>query len=161
MKRTFIVLFAIITFAMFIACGGGGTVSDLPPATPQPSESVPAAAYMVRVGVHDDTDKRPLHSKAEIWFRGRGSWWIKTPTKFGSAVENLAEREPNVKDTIHIYPDGRDGKEITVSIMMTAEMIPKGSTRDSLTIEISDTEVTVYGLPLKAATGEYEKKFKR
>lgn len=38
--------------------------------------SVKAASVSVRVGVYDDTERRPMPEKAEIWIRGLGSWWI-------------------------------------------------------------------------------------
>jgi hypothetical protein len=36
----------------------------------------------VRIAVYNDTEKRPLHDCAEIWFRGYGSWWTDDTGKF-------------------------------------------------------------------------------
>ena len=47
---------------------------------------------MVRVAVWDDTQKKPVHAKAEIWFRGHGSWWLKSELRYGSTAKNLGTR---------------------------------------------------------------------
>lgn len=116
---------------------------------------------MVRVQVYDNTERKPLADKAEIWFRGHGSWWLKPDTRYGAAVKNLGRRELGKKDTIALYPDGRGGQEIMIPFTMTSEMNPNGSARDSIIITISDNEVEVVGLPVKAATGDAEMKVKR
>ena len=48
-----------------------------------------------------------------------------------------------------------------VPYMMTDEMNPNGSPRDMISVDISDTKITVHGLPIKAATGKFELKYKR
>lgn len=60
-----------------------------------------------------------------------------------------------------VYPDSRNGKEFAVPFMMTDEMNPEGSPRDMITVDISDTEITVFGLPIKETTGKSELKYKR
>jgi len=116
---------------------------------------------MVRIAVWDDTQKKPVHAKAEIWFRGHGSWWLKPELKYGSTVKNLGTRPSGSQQTLIIYPESRSGRELKVPYMMTDDMNPKGSPRDMISVDISDTEVTVHGLPIKVATGKFEMKYKR
>ena len=133
------------------------------PATPvaarQPKGS--GKPFMVRVAVNDDTEKNPVHSKAEIWFRGHGSWWLKRELKYGGTVKNLGTRPSGTKQTLIIYPESREGRELKVPYIMTDEMNPKGNSRDMISVDISDTGVTVHGLPIKAASGKFEIKYKR
>ena len=127
------------------------------------SESRTEASLAVMV--FNDTDKRPLPSKAEIWFRGQGSWWVKG----GSDRKTLGPRPIGKNltgdDTVVIYPNGRTsddaGQRIDVPIKLTTDMNPDGSTRDALMIEFTDDNVTVRGLPVKAATGETTKTYAR
>ena len=109
---------------------------------------------MVRVQVSDETDRSPLPAKSELWFRGYGSWWLKTATANGSAAEDMGRREVGKKDTFTLYPDGREAQEIVVPFMMTGDMHPDGSPKDSIMITISDQQTTIVGLPIKAATGK-------
>jgi len=111
---------------------------------------IEAETVTVRITVWDDTDKKPLPEKAEIWIRGLGSWWI--------ARENVAEvpeREVGATDTMFIYPDARQGKELSIKFKMTKEMCPQGCPRDMIQVAISDNEVTVEGAPVKAANEEF------
>lgn len=117
--------------------------------------------YMVRVAVNDDTERNPVHPKAEIWFRGHGTWWLKPELEYGGTVKNLGTRPSGTEQTLIIYPESRDGKEIKVPYMMTDEMNPNGSPRDMISVDISDTVITVHGLPIKAATGVFELKYER
>lgn len=133
------------------------------PASPRAEQKTRGSGkpYMVRVAVNDDTKRNPVHSKAEIWFRGYGSWWLKRELKYGGTFKNLGTRPSGKKQSLIIYPESRKGKEIKVPYMMTDKMNPKGSPRDMISVYISDTEITVRGLPIKAATGKYKLKYKR
>lgn len=62
---------------------------------------------------------------------------------------------------MYLYPDSRDGKEIEITFMMTREMNPEGSVRDTIHIEITDYGVDVWGLPIREANGVYEMNFVR
>ena len=163
---------AVVTAGMLFGCDAGTTSTKSRPKqqptwTPQsPQDStgnatLANAEVMVRVQVYDDTDSKPLHDKAEIWFRGHGSWWLKPETKFGAAAKNLGRRKVGEKDSIALYPDSRDGQEIRIPFSMTAEMNPNGSARDSIIITIGDNEIEIVGLPVEAATGDTTMKVKR
>jgi hypothetical protein len=76
-------------------------------------------------------------------------------------VRKLGERPSGSKQTLMFYPDSREGKELKIPYMMTDEMNPVGSPRDTIIIDISDTEIEVYGPPIKAATGRSELKYRR
>jgi len=93
----------------------------------------------------NETKNKPLHQKAEIWLRVHGTWWITPETQYGSAAKNLARREVGVHDKLYIYPDSRDGREIEVAFMMTPEMNPNRSDRDSIVVTIYDDAVEVVG----------------
>jgi len=130
-------------------------------ATQASKQKILANDYMVRVAVWDDTKSRPVHSRAEIWFRGVGSWWLKPEMKYGGTSKDLGVRPKGIEHTLIIYPESRNGKEIKVPYMMTDKMNPKGSPRDMIQVSISDTTITVNGLPIKAATGTFELKYPR
>lgn len=117
---------------------------------------------MVRVSVWDDTENSSIHRRAEIWFRGHGSWWIGDPLiRYGGTTEELGRRPSGVKHELIFYPDGRDGKEIKIPYMLTEDMNPDGSHRDTITISIQDTKIVAEGLPIRAANGEYSIEFIR
>jgi len=138
----------------FIYVGGQTSIAS-------PLKRKAGAPCMVRVAINDDTKRDPVNSKAEIWFRGYGSWWLKPELKYGGTFKNLGSRLCNIKQILHIYPDSRNGKELQVSYMMTKKMNPKGSPRDMINVDISDTQIKVYGLPIKAANDKFELIYKR
>ena len=115
----------------------------------------------VRVVVNDDTEKNPVHKRAEIWLKGHGSWWLKQELKYGGTVKTFGNLQSGIKNSLYLYPDSRDGKELMVPFLLTEDMNPKGSPRDSIIIIISDKEIIINGLPIKEATGEVEVKFTR
>lgn len=120
-----------------------------------------SSRVMVRVNVWNDTESRPMDDRAEVWFRGHGTWWLKEETKFGAAANKLGYRDVGKKDTLHVYPDSRSGKEIVIPIMMTSEMNPESSDLDTINIQIEDKKVKVWGRAVKAATGKPELEFSR
>ena len=138
---------------------------------PAPKPEPPTEA-MVRVAVYDDTKFPPIPARAEIWFRGHGTWWIKQDLRGGIAVKKLGTRpigELCEGDAgLVIYPNGREGigdilaaTEIKVPLKMTADMNPAGSVRDTIHITIGSEQVKVSGLPIEAATGEGTLRFDR
>lgn len=182
------IYFSVATLSPFfvLAIGCGGDTSpphrpsiqqrtsspdehDKPAAGTTPAEKherrapvpLPTQEVVVRVQVWDDTDTNPIHDKCEIWFRGHGSWWLKDATKSGAAAANVGRRKVGQRDKLVLYPDGRDGQEVSIPLTMTSEMNPDGSVRDSIMITIGDDEIEIVGLPIKAATGDTTMKVKR
>lgn len=115
-----------------------------------------AETASVRVAVFDDTEDEPLPQRAEIWIRGLGSWWIAKDT-----VKIVPGRDFGTVDTMFIYPDGRDGSELSVKFKITSEMCPQGCVRDMISVAVEDSYVVVSGTPIRAATEEFEIKLKR
>ena len=116
---------------------------------------------MVRVAVYDDTKNKPVNDKAEIWFKGYGSWWLKPELEFGGTVKKLGTKPSGTKQILYFYPESRDGQEIRIPYKMNNEMNPDGSVRDTINISIKDKEIVVNGFPIKEATGDSEVKYKR
>ncbi|MFA7123371.1 MAG: hypothetical protein WC212_04980 [Candidatus Delongbacteria bacterium] len=117
--------------------------------------------YMVRVSINDDTKMKPIHDKAEIWFKGLGSWFFKSELKSGGTVKDLGKCSSDKTVNLMIYPNSREGEEISIPIKMNSEMNPNGSPRDMITIDFSDEYFTVFGLPVKEANGKFELKYNR
>jgi len=115
----------------------------------------------VRIMVWDDTEKTPIHDRAEIWLRGHGSWWLKRELKYGGTVKTFDNMQSGIKNNLFLYIDSRDGKEFIASFILTEDMNPKGSVRDSISISITDKEIIILGLPIEEATGEVEIKYLR
>lgn len=128
------------------------------------AEELPSEAK-VQVIVFNDTEKRPLDPKAEIWFRGLGSWWLANDTGPKTVGPRPIDELLKGDKTLVIYPSGRglndEGQRIDVPIKLSTAMNPEGSPRDAVTIEISDTEIKAWGLPVKAAIGKSEVVFPR
>jgi len=69
-------------------------------------------------------------------------------------TEELSQRPSGVKQELIFYPDGRDEKKLRLPYMVTEDMNPDGSPRDTITISIQDSKIVVQRLPIRAATGE-------
>ncbi len=118
---------------------------------PTPEESTPQQAtpsnseIAVRVSawVHPES-RELLSSDAEIWLQGHGSLWISR-----DPVKILGKRPLGQTENLHIYPDGRNGKQIVVPIKMTADMCPQGCDQDTILITITDDSVAVVGNAVK------------
>lgn len=134
------------------------------PILPQQGEE-PAELAKMKVIVFDDTVNRPIPAKAEIWFRGLGSWWLANDTGPKTVGPRPLGELLSGDETLVLYPVGRGKNEqnqrINVPIKLTREMHPQGSDRDALTIEVSDSSISIWGLPVKAATGTSEVVFPR
>lgn len=109
----------------------------------------------LRIGIWDFTENNPIHARAEIWIRGIGSKYLK------KAPFVVGKFPIGVKQEFFFYPESRDGKELIISFMMTKDMNPNGSVRDTLWISFYDEEVEVSGQPIIAITEKSELKFKR
>ena len=161
-----LIVFMSIQIIFFAGCEAVDNSSIAKTEPPEPiilreSPQGSGQPIMVRIAVWDDTQRKPIHKRAEIWFRGHGSWWLKRELQHGGTTKNLGLRPSGDLQYLIIYPESRTGKELKVPYMMTDGMNPNGSPRDMISVAISDTEITVHGLPIKAATGKTELKYKR
>ncbi len=118
-------------------------------------------SVVLRIGIWDLTEDNPIHTRAEIWIRGVGSWYFKRALSEGESAKKFEKYPVGVKQKFFFYPESRKGKELIISFMMTEDMNPNGSVRDTLWVSFYDEEVEVSGLPITAATGKSELKFKR
>ena len=106
-----------------------------------------AVAQAVRVIAVDETDESPLASRAEIWVRGHGSWWIQQAmAELGDwGVGTLSIRRIGTRDTLWVYPDGRNGKDIPIPFLVTGNMCRNGCPGDAIVITFTDGAVQVAG----------------
>jgi hypothetical protein len=116
---------------------------------------------VLRIGIWDWTEDNPIHARAEIWVRGVGSWFVKRALSEGESAKKFGKYPVGVKQKFFLYPESREGKELIISFMMTEDMSPNGSARDTLWVSFYDEEVEVSGRPVTAVTGKSELKFKR
>ena len=113
----------------------------------------PVQAQALRVIVYDDTNRRPLPPRAEAWVRCNGSWWLKR--MMGREImgaKTLRICQIGALDSLYIYPDTRNGKEIVVPFRVTTSMCRDGCPRDAIHLEIYDDSVKVFGPPVAKAT---------
>lgn len=113
----------------------------------------PVQAQALRVIVYDETNTRPLPPRAEAWVRCNGSWWLKR--MMGREImgaETLRICQIGALDSLYIYADARNGKEIVVPFRVTTSMCRDGCARDAIYLEISDDSVKVFGPPVAEAT---------
>jgi hypothetical protein len=119
---------------------------------------------MVRVAIADDTERRRISDKAELWLRGAGSVWLQQKCnrlRNGSLAcgpLDLGMRDVGQPLELYVYPDGRklDAKgretnQFKVPFRMTTDMCSQGCARDMITVVISDTTIEVDGAPIYAA----------
>jgi hypothetical protein len=109
----------------------------------------------IRVGLYDDTDKRPPADDIEVWMRGAGSW--RPDMRFGGDVKVLGEVEVPTMVDLAFYPDGRAGTEMEVKLNATADMCtqPDGCAKWLLSIAVSDTEVEIQGLLVEGFSAKF------
>jgi hypothetical protein len=110
----------------------------------------------VRVQVWDETTSRAPGDSAEVWLQGTGSWFPNLGE--GGDVKVLGKRLVDVDQELFIYPDGREGQEISAPFRLTREMCPDGCARDSFLISIYDDRVEVVA---EALTGGPSRTFDR
>jgi len=143
--KTKIIIFGLV-FSFFAICAVGHTNTK---------------SVILRIGIWDLTEDNPIHTRAEIWIRGFGSWYLKRALSEGESAKKFGKYPVGVKQKFFFYPESRKGKELIISFMMTEDMNPNGSVRDTLWVSFYDEEVEVSGRPITAATGKSELKFKR
>ena len=113
----------------------------------------PVHAQAVRVTVVDETIRHPLAQRAEVWVRANGSWFFKRALgRETLTAENLTLRRVGVRDTLFVYADGRNGKELKVPFTITTSMCQNGCVRDTIWLTIIDDAVQVWGQPVTKAT---------
>jgi hypothetical protein len=96
-----------------------------------------------KIQVWDDTVSNPPGQRAEVWVRGMGSWF--PDLEFGADVKSGVGPFPvGSTQEVFVYPDGRDGAEVKVSVVVGSNLI-SDSDRDAIIVEIGDTEVRVLG----------------
>lgn len=117
--------------------------------------------YAVRVTVYDDTKANPIPPRANIWFRGHGSWWLKQAANNGADTKILGNVNGGVVQRLVLYPEGENGKEIVIPYMKTQGMSKKPTPRYTLVMAFKDNEIVVYGDSIRAATGEFEISYPR
>jgi len=153
-KGTFLVKYGGGFIVALIALGMtlvflSATRSESGETTPEestPQQATPSSseiAVRVSAWVHPES-RELLSSDAEIWLQGHGSLWISR-----DPVKILGKRPPGQTENLHIYPDGRNGKQIVVPIKMTADMCPQGCDQDTILITITDDSVAVVGNAVK------------
>jgi len=147
-----ILILGLICLFMF-ACFGEEKSS--PPQKLTQEKPTLLTSSSLRIGVWDLTEDNPIHTGAEIWIRGVGSKYLKR------APFVVGKFSVGVKQEIFFYPESREGKELMFTFMMTEDMNPNGSVRDTLWISFYDEEVEVSGQPITATIGKPELKFKR
>lgn len=118
--------------------------TSTPPETETPStgRSAESGSVELEISFFDWTETNPPSEEAFVALEGVGSW---TPDlEFGGDGHSFGHFVIGVPGTLLIYPDGHDGRELSVRFVMTDEMI--SSSAQALThIEIFDSEVLVYG----------------
>ena len=150
--RTKILALGLFCLSMF---GCFGEEKSSPPQKLAQEKPTLLTSMVLRIGIWDLTEDNPIHARAEIWIRGVGSKYLKR------APFLVGKYPVGVKQEFFFYPESREGKELMISFMMTEDMNPNGSVRDTLWISFYDEEVEVSGRPITAATGKSELKFKR
>ena len=150
--RTKILVLGLVCLYMF-GCFG----EEKPPSPQKLAQEKPTllTSIALRIGIWDLTEDNPIHTRAEIWIRDIGSKYLKR------APFLVGKYPVGVKQEFFFYPESREGKELIISFMMTEDMNPNGSVRDTLWVSFYDEEVEVSGRPIMAATGKSELKFKR
>ncbi len=107
--------------------------------------AVPGQSMDLRVLLWNDTDtKAPDGLEVAI---GSIKWTPADPTLKSQAGELGAVAIGKVLD-LEVYPDGRQGKKITVKIKLTADM-RSGSEADAVHVEVRDSQVRVLGTPVE------------
>lgn len=122
--------------------------------------SISFADAKVRVMIFDETESAKLPSSSEVWIRGTGSWWIGKESKFGATVKDVPV-PLNRKVDMAVFPDGRGGVELKIPFKLTSDMCTNACVRDAIRITFSDSNIEVFGLPFKAASGKLEQDFPR
>lgn len=152
MKKKMLFSFLVAVFLITMSCSSENNVDNSSVTESKSISETEIQNVSVMIKIMDWTEENPLHEKAEIWFDGLGSWFIKPELKFGGTSKTVGGKELGTIYDMYLYPESRDGKEIMVKFKITEEMNPNGSPRDAISINFYDEKVEVIGLPVKAAS---------
>ncbi|MBE0418068.1 MAG: hypothetical protein IBX63_09915 [Coriobacteriia bacterium] len=98
----------------------------------------------LRVVVFDDTE-RSSNSNLEVWTKGLGSWYPNM--EYGGDNTAIGPYARGSEVRVFVYPDGRDGTEMSFTLTITDEMISE-SDRDMVTLSLYDDRVEVVSTAL-------------
>lgn len=119
--------------------------TEEPEATEETTTSKPLEPGTLRISFlnWDET----TYPKMEIWIRGHGSWF--PTTRDGDLLENVGSFElgNTLEGDFFVYPFGRDGIEIPVTLNLSSNHI-SSSVRDMVLIYIEDGRLFVSGSPI-------------
>lgn len=108
-------------------------------------------------------DNEKLGSKAEVWVKGMGSWFLNNDynpndqvNKFGLVSTKTPELHTDQEYDLFFYPNGRDGKEISVKFKIDSNFCTQGCPRDAVSITVYKNEVRFFGRPIEEVYGEIE-----
>lgn len=149
------ILIALITFLFLLsACSNYNEATEIVDQLQDDSTKTGQCVtdISLKVTVYDDTELN--EPDPEIWIEGAGSWYPNLALGRDSLVPSAAFSAVNNK--IYIYPDGRQGNEIVLEIILTNEMSPT-SDMDTIHIEIHDKVVKARGTPVGGTTKEFKR----
>lgn len=127
---------AIVGAGVFALGGSSESANELG-ASANPVAPADEEPILLKVAVWDDTESTPP-SEMELWARGNGSWFPDLEFGGDSVAMQIDDRK------LWVYPDGRSGREIMVSLEPPADLI-EDSTADSVTVAVNDRVVEVSG----------------
>ncbi|MDO9108438.1 MAG: hypothetical protein Q7U89_05545 [Coriobacteriia bacterium] len=116
-----------------------------PSDTNDPAVAKPGATMTLRILLWNDTEsKAPKNLEVAV---GAVTWIPANPT-VPSQSGDLAGLAVGKDLQLELYPDGRTGKKLVVTIRLTPEM-RSGSDADAVHVEIRDDSVRVLGTPVE------------
>ncbi|MDP2233033.1 MAG: hypothetical protein Q8K89_05310 [Actinomycetota bacterium] len=141
---------APLTPAKSTATNPGATTGDpiADPATPtdtkNPAVAKPGETMTLRILLWNDTEgKAPKNLEVAV---GAVKWIPADPTVPNQSGD-LAGLAVGKDLQLEVYPDGRTGKKLLVTIRLTPEM-RSGSDADAVHVEVRDDSVRVLGTPV-------------
>ena len=164
----------IIPLAILVLAGVGNTLGDSEPSAPQaeievetgteeesiePSTSNEDSAVEVKEDEPAEGTFNVLASNFdsnafpdfEVWIRGSGSWY--PDLEAGESLETVGPFEvgAEIEGSFYVYPFGRDGVELPVTIKLEENHI-SDSPRDLVMISIEEGQLLVSGTPVERVT---------
>ena len=148
--RKSVKLFTIGVVVVFglVACGGGSdeatsvqedVVESAVLESEEPDEELAVSEAALRMAIVDETSAG-IPEEFEVWVRGSGSWFHAQD----SLLEQAGPFPVGEPTSFFIYPRGREGAEIEVTLELPQDVIP-ASVQHMVTIAVFDDEVVVSG----------------